>query len=435
MHSPSRDTAVWLNMLEPIFFRKDERDGALIVVIDRTPAADYARKHYRAEELLFVSSTRSLQCPTFDELLTETDLVERLKDRSVKFLAVPYRTKKEYRAWSRANHITLITPSASSQGRLENKRVFQGLLTDNGVRTPNVLHARSSIRPGKTYVVQKSTGSGMQGTKFHNAEEMKDVRFTRSTLVREYVEGIPIGTSIIIDRVGNAIYSAIRRQCFEYAGGFPKTFLGIQWLPTNLFSTQVIDSIHRELARVCSLLQKASFAGMANIDMIVSEDQAYVLECNPRLSAATPQLFSRPGLASHQRPWTLYVHACGRKPFGTNDCRAHIPDSTYEGATLDIDVPAFTDVSHIPPIGTYRITRNGITLVEPEQQDPKDADTFFLFHELSQPHARIKEPFTLASIFSDIPLYDRVTGTLNTRGSNVREAVCSLFGYHPSHHE
>ncbi len=425
--------AVWLNMLEPIFFHERDRDGLLIIALDHTPVAEYARKHYRSDELLLVSSTRPLPCPTFDELLTETDLADRLMERSVTQLAVPYRTKKEYRVWARAHHITLITPSAHIQNRLENKRAFQRLLEGHGVRTPAVLRERAQVLPGKTYVIQKSVGSGMLGTEFLRADDVRDIHFTRSTLVREYVEGIPIGVSIIIDRAGIAIFSATRRQCFEYENGFPKTFLGIQWLPADFLSKQTIESIRHELMRVCSLLHTASFAGMANIDLVIAHDRAYVLECNPRLSASTPQLFSVPGLTAHAEPWPLYVRACLRKRFDlSNTLICHIPKSPYMGSTLDIDVPACSDTTHVPPVGTYRLTPAGVSFVEKDRHLSDDHNTFFLFHELSEPHTRIQQAFTLASIYSNTPLYDHTTGTLNAHGSKLRTAVCTLFGYHPT---
>ncbi len=426
-HTPNT-LAVWLSMMEPLFFREHDRAGLFIIVLAGTPVATYAHTHFHESELIMVSSVRELPYPTFDQLLFETDLAEKLHERSITHLAVPYRTKKEYREWARKNKITLITPPARIQTRLENKRVFQRLLRKHAVHTPPTLSTPAHMLPTKTYVIQESTGSGMQGTVFLQAGSVPPASLTKSVLVREYVPGTPIGVSIIIDHAGHAVFSAIRRQCFLYENDFPNIFLGIQWLPTNYFSDEALRSLQGELLKTSALLHATKFAGMANIDFIVSNERAYVLECNPRLSAATPQLFSTNGLTPHKEPWRLYTRACVRDTLGTTQKEeAHIPSSHYEGATLDIDVPAYTDVSKIPMVGTYQLTARGISHIADEQHIPSGLDTFFLFHDLSVPHARIEEEFTLATIFSDSPLYDPITGSLNARGLSIRSAVSALF--------
>ena len=83
----------------------------------------------------------------------------------------------------------------------------------------------------------------------------------------------------------------MRLQCYRAQEGRKNLlFAGLQWLPTRSLSPGLRARIEAVMLQLGVALHGRRFVGTANVDFMVEGEDVLLLECNPRLSAATPQL-------------------------------------------------------------------------------------------------------------------------------------------------
>ena len=424
--------AVWLNTIEPVFFAKQNQLSCSFLILKESKyLVDFARKNFPASNLIFLKSKRKIVYPSFQDVVFQTDLVQQLRRNNIKYLVVAHRSSKEIEKWAKNNQIKLIVTLWPLQKKLEDKIYFDKLLAKYRILSPKTILAKNPekyLKSNQTYVIQKSDSFGLFGTCFYrpgkNSPKLK-INY-KKILVREYLPGVPVGVSIFLDQAGNYFFSGLRLQCFIYQNGFPKDFIGIQWLPSNFFPSAVNKKINIELKKLVKLLKDEKFKGVANIDLLIYRHEPYIIECNPRLSTSTPQIFSWPELTKVKNSWQFFLNTFQ----GQDNIRIKknkLPAHNFKGSVLDIDLPAKTKIRKILPVGVYKIEKHKIRFISQLVKDfLGNQNSFFLFHELSGQEA-INRDFTLATIISNSPIFNLNSGELNQKGIKLFNYIKKEF--------
>ncbi|EKD63877.1 MAG: hypothetical protein ACD_51C00160G0002 [uncultured bacterium] len=245
-------------------------------------------------------------------------------------------------------------------------------------------------------------------------------------IIREYLNGIPIGVTVFLDKDGNYFLSGMRRQCFSYKGCFPDKFLGIQWLKHDFFPEPTIEKITSLLERLAEVFISENFIGVANVDIVVYEGLPYLLECNPRMSSATQHLFSVSQLCGIDNPWLFFLNTfCDGKNEPIRNGR--MPLSDFEGCLMDIDIKGEIRVDNMPPVGIYTFEGGNIRFISDSISDlNRNQDFFFLFHEFSDAEAFYSD-ITLCTVINNSPLFNLDTGKLNRRGEKIFGKIRDLI--------
>ena len=327
------------------------------------------------------------------------------------------------RSWAVRAGVRLLSTDPDHQRRFEHKLWFDAFLRAHdlprprgGVMTlgrrarfPAVLSARASA------VVQEPESVGGEGTWFVDGAEEVDrladagvLRRGRRYLVREFIDGRPFGISVFV-APGTVALSAARLQCYNpcRGAGGARVFAGIQWVPTDALSPMLRRNMQRVFTRLGDLLYRRRYFGFANFDFMVdARDRLAVIECNPRMSAATPQVLLHPALLggvdagrAYLDPELLhrsYPRACRRRP---------LPRSSYRGATLDLVSSAPAVITRGLASGRYRWTGRDLIWIDPDLRR-LDGDNELAVIGIARPGQRCQPGETLASVMANFALHD-----------------------------
>lgn len=412
--------AAFLNDIGPTVLPRTDQKNLFGIVSKGSQLERYARITCACP---LIPITRKKNAPTssnkdvLDDALLYTDLLEQLRHNGVDAILVPaQQSSLRIVRWAHDNSITLLGTPHALQRTLEDKITFDALMRKYGIFVPQKITSEKNVLA----VLQKRTGCGGSGTTILSARDIPRRSFTQNTLIRKHIDGTPLGISIVVDADGNYFCSALRRQCFFINKKNSPQLFGLQWMPTASFSKGSLSAIEHMTAQLINFFIDIHFVGVANIDFILAQDDAYVIECNPRFSGATPQVFSKRGLTSHPHAWRFLLNAFLHKknsPFHD----AHIPLSTYQGSLAYIDAEKKTIVSGSVPVGTYTADDKGIHVCQ-----QKTRGSFFLLHELPKKTSTLKSGETICYILSDRPLFSK-EGEATLETVRVQDACHNLF--------
>ncbi|MFA6322853.1 MAG: ATP-grasp domain-containing protein [Candidatus Buchananbacteria bacterium] len=411
-----------INTIDPIFLDKKNRQKLYIAVQKNTPQSDLTRANFLADQIIEYKIVKKVSTPILDtfDIITKTDLTRIMHQKKIKYFLLPHRPSSDLKKWAKKNKFFLIAPPADLQTKFENKLFFDALLKKKEIPSPTSIRSQAElgVLANEKLVFQQAEGYGLFGTKFYsNAKQLlaKEKFNPKTTLIRQYLPGIPIGVSVALDGQGNRFYSAYRRQCYINENGFPKIFLGVQWLPKNFFSPKTNLAIEKCLNQLTDILISYKFVGMANFDIQISQGQPYVLECNPRLSSATQHVFSLKELTGYNDIWNFYLNSILKIKNSSHQI-AKVPNSKFSGSLLDIDLDEKTLIKKVSPLGVYNFSQNKIKYLGLKIEKLwQNKNNFLLFHET--PKANITDQnFTLATIISNFAVFDLKTGSLNEKG-------------------
>lgn len=397
---------------------------------------------------------RALGDLTTGQLLGQSDAAEQIRTRGGGRFLPSCSTSSQIHAFSREHGIPLLAASIAAQRSLGDKLRFHRLLERAGLPVPDggVWRARPGVPPelpGRL-VLQEPDSSGGEGTFFvrdgAGALELLaagQLQAGRRYLVRRFVTGRALGITIFVHPTA-IVLSALRIQgYYPRPASEPRArFAGVQWLPSAALGTRLrarIDEVARSLGE---LMRTQGYRGFANVDLIADEaDEPWIIECNPRLSAATPQLLARPELSGGIPLARLAVDLFLRRKGQAPPAFSPVPDTAFEGATLDLLAPAQGDaaVQSCPPCGAYRLDTGGARpalapagvgsvagLVSGFVSSSQHADAPFLLSVMARPGERPPADATPATILSDVPLFD-TEGRLNPTAWALVSAA-GLFG-------
>lgn len=302
---------------------------------------------------------------TTETLLIDSDIAAVMARRGVSNLLLTTSVTPMIRAWANAHDIRLWMSPYNQQLELEDKIHFhrwcasQGLPTPPGqactlssalpVPLPLVVQTRRSMGGEGTWIVRDAAALARLG-------QVRALRGGAEVLVRSWIPGRPCGVSVMVTPDQVAL-SAVRLQCFQpLAGARSLLFAGVQWLPTASLSRALAARVEAVMLRLGAALHARRFVGVANVDFIASGDDVLLLECNPRLSAATPQVLRHRELMTPDAGELLLSCYVSPPPRAERPALHGLPDSAFEGATMDlITPPAFrrSKVSGAPRSGCY----------------------------------------------------------------------------------
>jgi predicted ATP-grasp superfamily ATP-dependent carboligase len=323
-------------------------------------------------------------------------------------LLVSHRSSKELFAKVRSLNIVPLGNDYRWAMQFENKRFFDTILTKLALPKPRTLCMKDLQQPCDRVVVQEIDSFGSFGTKIvpsHVALKLLQKRTDRSSLMtRAFIPGDVYGITMLIKGTSFAL-SALRQQCYYSAG---LVFAGVQWVPTQQFSAQLIgriETIFKKIARFC---MKQGIEGILNFDFIVdTNQQPYILECNPRPSSATPHLLKHPALIHH-----IDLSAFMTGQLTSMPHHPRLPRHQFRGALLDLMVP------HTMTPRQVRTASHALRVAR-QQQYPATLFT----HLVSKP--TFKRHDFLGMILSEKTLFSR-TGTLLPQTSLLYETITGI---------
>ena len=330
--------ALFVDALDLFFLPKKYQKSSYAIVAKDTPLYTFAKSQFANNKLIPITMhSPSGKLLSDKKILYHENFLTQLREKSISHIVMPYQCTKMMDHWAKKHHITLIGTPYTQQRFYENKINFDKFLKKYSIPSPKTLSLTETTTYKHGFVVQSGISRGLEGTNFFSSWD-EAARYAKSkkthNLIREYKKGTPIGVSITISPRGDYFFSALRRQCFLSDKGYPKVFLGIQWIPTDFFTKKTLEKIQFTLTTITQALIQKKFIGIANIDMIITDSGAYVLECNPRLSAASAQAFSNPELNGYQNSYEFFLDIF----LGANNKSIKndsFPQVDYQGCLLD----------------------------------------------------------------------------------------------------
>ncbi len=185
----------------------------------------------------------------------------------------------------------------------ENKISQATLLNTTAIRTPKnkskyfheLSHDEVIKEFGDNFVLQEDrahTGSGTYITpnkdEFQNLLEKNTGNIVK---ISEYIDGIPLTLNVCV--FNNSIYiGGLQYQIT----GIPDLTKGsgstvgndFDWFYTKAISDELLVDLTTEISKIGKLLISNNYKGLFGLDMIVKEENAYLIEINARQSANIP---------------------------------------------------------------------------------------------------------------------------------------------------
>ncbi|MFH1423711.1 MAG: ATP-grasp domain-containing protein [Candidatus Nealsonbacteria bacterium] len=366
-----------------------------------------------------------------EDVFKNSNLSPQLKKYQINCLFLRNSTKF-LKEWSKESGIAILSPSYQLAEKFEDKLFFDSFLKK--IKIPSVksaiLRSKKALLPFLQTVVQIPKSTGGEGTFFADSEKsFQKILKTLNLplLAREYQKGMACGASLFVDQE-NVCLSALNRQCFlkNPNGGPLGLFIGIQWLPSQFFTKELYEKITRDLIRIAEKIKQEGLTGMFNLDFILSEnDQIFFLECNPRITAATPQIIATEELHGRTDFMRLLLnHFCQKNyPAAKPDS---LPENSFQGAQMCIELPEHT-ITKLIPGGFFELKKGKIKRIGLENRlDFLKLKNGLFFHNEINEGENYKKTITAGTVFTNFPMYDMKAGFLNKNGKIVYDFFHSI---------
>ena len=409
--------------LDGLFLPPVEGCEAFALLRGDSPEESWAGQFVPRERAL-VYRERGLQLldpyPSTGDSLLHSDVARVLRRHKIGALLLSSSFTPQVREWGQRHGVRILAPDYELQRRLENKLWFDRFLArqkiprpESGIVVAGKTGPTLTRRASEGVVVQRADSMGGEGTFYLDslaewpalAERLQLPRGERC-LVRQFIAGRPLGISVFV-APGVIALSAVRLQCYypQLPGQSRRLFAGIQWLSTRELSARLKGHISAVFKRLGLLLYRRRYLGFANFDFLADEsDRVWLIECNPRMSAATPQLLANPALSRGvplgqlllgnyrtPQPWPRQPQVFG------------FPPSDFAGATLDLTSQA----AQFGPVKREMVSG-------PRRQQ----GGHYSLYSLAVKWQLAMHGSTLGMILADFPLYDSA-GELASAGQRV----------------
>lgn len=187
--------------------------------------------------------------------------------------------------------------------QFESKISAAKALTNTGIRTPKtetkyiheIDHDYLINQFGEKFVLQEDrahTGSGtFVGPSRDDFNNLRTEKAGNVIKISEYIDGFPITNNICI--YNNSIYiGGLQYQITgipELTDGFGSTVGNdFGWLYSKSISDELIVDLTTEISKIGRLLLNSNYKGIFGVDMIVKNEEAYLIEINARQTANIP---------------------------------------------------------------------------------------------------------------------------------------------------
>jgi len=359
-----------------------------------------------------------------DAVFQNSDLSLQLKKYQISCLFLRNSTKY-IEEWSKKNSIAILSPSYQLAEKFEDKLFFDGFLKKTGSPAAKsvIIKSKKAPLPFAQTVVQIPKSTGGEGTFFADSEKsFQEIlqKFDLPLLAREYQKGLSMGVSFFVDQK-NIYLSALNRQCFlkNPDKGPLGLFIGIQWLPSQTFSKEIYTKIAQDLTKMAEKIRREGLTGMFNLDFILSKTgQIFFLECNPRITAATPQIIAVEELHGRTDFMRLLLNHFFQKNYPTEKPNS-LPESLFRGAQMSIELPP-RKITNLTPAGFFELKGDEIKKIELENRlDFLKLKNGLFFHNETNIGENYQKTITAGTVFTNFPMYDIKTGFLNKNGEIV----------------
>jgi len=366
-----------------------------------------------------------------DAVLKNSDLTQQLKKYKINCLFL--RNSTPYiKNWGDRNKIIILSPPYQLREKFENKIYFEKLLRKSGLARlkSEVLNSKKTLIPFPKTVVQSPTSTGGEGTfvvSTQNSFEKVLQKLPLPLLAREYKDGLPLSSSIFI-KDKKVHLTGVERQCYlkareENGVGL---FIGIQWLPYNFFLPRIYKNIERDLLEIGANLEKFGLSGLINLDFVLDKKgHVNFIECNPRIACATNQIMAVKKLSNGKNFLNLllshYVKSFKYEPRAPGE---RLPKSLFAGAQMFVSFPDFVrfnkKIKRSRPGGFFVLENGALKKIKLENRFDflKLKNGLFFYNETNEGE-NYKKTIDVGTVLSNFPLYDTMTGNLNSNGKIV----------------
>ena len=273
------------------------------------------------------------------------------------------------------NRYRLTTPPhriLQEQFRARRKPQTVGFKDRRGTEQETNLHGGPSSR--KPWVVQErwipedGPGTYKVASPTDLDAAIRKLRGRGNLLCRAYVKGVPIGITLLVGR-SKIVCSAVRAQVSTpfQRGDY---LIGTQWLPSRALSRSQLNGIEDAINPLAYALQSSGYTGVANIDLILQDNKALIIECNARSTTSSYLLSSRSELLGG-----LDYLSELEKIYSKGDPSKHnlkIPHAEFAGTSLELDT--FNTLSQFKTIKFREdMSHAGIYSYKGKQKEQKKA--------------------------------------------------------------
>jgi len=424
-------TAYFLRSLDFLFF--PEKESELFAILPKnSEEGRIAIKELFLKNILLIElekTKKNFSEMGVEEIIKHSNLTQKLKEFKINCLFIK-NSSNYLKKWSLKNKIILFVSSYRLREKFENKIYFERFLRKIKIfkAKSKILNSETEKMPFPKTVLQVPNSSGGEGTFIVESKEiLKKIlkKLKLPVLAREYQEGIPLGVSLFIAK-RKIYFSAINRQCLYQTKeknrlGF---FRGIQWLPYSFFSFKIYNKIRESLLKIGQEIKKTGLMGLINLDFVLDKDnKIYFLECNPRSTAATPQIITVKEINGNISFLKLFLNQyCNKKYFiGSQKL---LPKNVFIGSQMVVEFPPSVvfpkKIKNVIKGGFFVIEGKGLKKIKLKNRLDflKLKNGLFFYNETSEGEIYRKKVDT-GTLLSNFPLYNLKTGSLNKSGELV----------------
>lgn len=418
-----------LHSYEILFSSK--KDGCYHLLLKDHPAKDHFLANIPKNKIIILD-TKHISVGD-KKLLKIPGFTQNIKGKGIDTFSIHKTSSFELERWAKTHAIKLLTPSWQLQKNLENKIFFEKLMRKFDVPTPPGIIAKNkkelnSIKKFPT-VIQIPYSNGGRGTFFiNNKQSLNKLKVKFPLLCRDFIDGLPLGVTLIIGK-NSSIFSALRLQAIDLYSKNTNKYFGIQWVKTSHFSKTLIKNLNQILQKLAQALRSINYHGLANVDLMIKGNNAYLIECNPRFALSNLQLSHKKELLHGLDFISEFFKATSGKKLSKNLTK--IPNTIYEGATLDLDYLGSNfykrKVEKNCPVGFYKLTKNGLKYVSNKLSNFSNKEYLFIDHSFKKnDQLNVDSDFGFA--IKHKPLFNIAKSlSLNQQGKKIKQALEKLI--------
>lgn len=370
-------------------FSRSKRFELTHVTVDGSRSAEFVRECFPDVQVKEVHTEPLFDFLTNDdEAISHAPIVQAMVSCNAESLFLAEDSSTSIEQWGKEHNINLLTTPWSMQSKLENKLFFQELLERCGIASPKtwIIRGEEDIAHVDQFPVviqHPAVHPPFKLIVVKDAEELHHIVTEKEEhlpfVCRVFADGMPLGVSIIVGE-HETIFSSVRLQCFWEGTANLQQFLGVQWLPTVELAAGFVHNLEEALSILAKELRSIGFRGIANVDLIADGDTPLFLECNPRMSAATPCLPLEPSLIHGFDLCEEFIRAINMEHLSDN--KETIPQSKFEGSLIQFDylVPLMQKYKGkivVPATGFYVWDGEDITLRKGQKEFKEDREMLF----------------------------------------------------------
>lgn len=148
-------------------------------------------------------------------------------------------------------------------------------------------HEICKIIKNNIFVAQTQNGAGGNGTEIITSKDEFDRYLTLNNnfSISRYFEHIPINITLVIGN-NSILFFPISFQIIEKSNNIIK-YIGGDFYSSKFLDKQVHDKIKFYSNKIALKMQKIGYRGIAGIDFIITNNEVYFLEINPRYQASS----------------------------------------------------------------------------------------------------------------------------------------------------